>query len=267
MATELFDYGKYFEELQKVNLSVRLGGGGSFDGGAAITSLKGNLAWLDLYGSEQPPTGGIRPGAEVWISVWTGGALCRCDARVDTVRDERQFSVRLAGDVKETQRREYFRLDVSLPLLYKVLDDTTHEEAEADWTADRKVFCRPPELVPSGEGHKVIDWDGEDISPVPVNLSGGGMRLRVSRQIKSGTLVKLTLFPSLPQPRAIYVVAEALRCQEIMLSRQPGTHYSLSLKFVMIVDRDREAIISYLFNEQRRELMAKNERVSVKGRG
>lgn len=25
MATEPFDYGKYFEELQKVNLSVRLG--------------------------------------------------------------------------------------------------------------------------------------------------------------------------------------------------------------------------------------------------
>lgn len=267
MATEPFDYGKYFEELQKVNLSVRLGGGGTFDGGAAITSLKGNLAWLDLYGSEQPPTGGVRPGAEVWMSVWTGGALCRCDARVETVRDDRQFSVRLTGEVKETQRREYFRLDVSLPLLYKVLDGITHEDAEADWVSDRKVYCRPPEIVPCGEGHKVIDWDGEDIAPVRVNLSGGGIRLRVSRLVQSGTLVKLTLFPSLPQPRPIYVVGEALRCQEITLSRQPGTHYSLSVKFILIVDRDREAIISYLFNEQRRELMNRNDRVSVRGAG
>lgn len=267
MATELFDYGKYFEELQRINLSVRLGGGGSFDGSAAITSLTGNLAWLELCGSERPPLGGVRPGAEAWVSVWTGGALCRCDARVEAIRDERQFSVRLAGEVKETQRREYFRLDVSLPLLYKVLDDTPLEEVEADWTTDRKVFCRPPEIVPFGEGHKVLDWDGEDIPPVRTNLSGGGMRFRVSRMVESGALVKLTLFPSFPQPRAIYVVAEALRCQEITLSREPGTHYSLSLKFVMIVDRDREAIISYLFNEQRRELMAKNERVSVKGRG
>ena len=267
MATELFDYGKYFEELQKINLSVCLGGGGSFDGGAAITSLKGSLASLELYGSERPPVGGIRPGAEVSVSVWTGGALCRCDGLVETVRDDRQFSVRLSGEVRETQRREYFRLDVSLPLVYKVLDGITHEEAEADWVSDRKVFSRPPEFVSTGNGPKVIDWDGEDISPVRANLSGGGMRFRVSRLIKSGALLKLTLFPSLPQPRPIYVVAEALRCQEITLSREPGTHYSLSLKFVMIVDRDREAIISYLFNEQRRELMAKNERVSVKGRG
>jgi len=258
------DYNNYFEELQKINLAIRLDGGGSFDGTAAITSLKGDLVWLELFGSEQPPRGGVQPGGEAWVSVWTGGALCRCDARVDTVRDERQFSVRLVGEVKETQRREYFRLDVTLPLLYKVLDGATPEEAEADWTSDRKVFCRPPEIVPSGEGHKVIDWDGEDVLPVRTNLSGGGMRLRVSRLVESGALVKVTLFLPLPQPRVIYVVAEALRCQEITLSREPGTHYSLSLKFIMVVDRDREAIISYLFNEQRRELMAKNERVSVK---
>lgn len=255
------DYGSYFEELQKINLAIRLGGGGSFDGTAAITSLKGDLAWLELYGSEQPPRGGVRPGAEAWLSVWTGGALCRCDARVETVRDDRQFSVRLVGDVKETQRREYFRLDVSLPVIYKVLDGVTQEDAEADWAADRKVFCRPPEIVPSANGPKVMDWDGEDVSSVRTNLSGGGMRLRVSRQVASGALVKLTLFLPLPQPRAIYVVAESLRCSEITLSREPGTHYSLSLKFTMIADRDREAIISYLFNEQRRELMAKNERV------
>ncbi|MRR36653.1 PilZ domain-containing protein, partial [bacterium] len=171
------------------------------------------------------------------------------------------FSVRLVGEVKETQRREYFRLDVSLPVLYKVLDNVTPEDAEADWTSDRKVFCRPPEIVPTADGPKVIDWDGEDVPSVRTNLSGGGMRLRVSRLVESGALLKMTLFLPLPQPRAIYVVAEALRCQEITLSREPGNHYSLSLKFIMIVDRDREAIISYLFNEQRRELMAKNERV------
>ncbi|ABB30702.1 type IV pilus assembly PilZ [Geobacter metallireducens RCH3] len=258
MSTE---YSNYFEELQKINVAVRLGGGGSFDGTAAITSLKGDLAWLELYGNEQPPRGAVQVGAETWVSVWTGGALCRCDAKVETVRDDRQFSIRLVGEVKETQRREYFRLDVSLPVLYKVLDTVAPEDAEADWNSDRKVFCRPPEMVPTSDGPKVVDWDGEDVVPVRTNLSGGGMRLRVSRLVESGTLVKLTLFLPLPQPRVIYVVAEALRCQEITLSREPGQHYSMSLKFVMIVDRDREAIISYLFNEQRRELMAKNERV------
>lgn len=255
------DYGNYFEDLQKINLAIRLNGGGAFDGTAAITSLKGDLAWLELYGNEQPPGGAVQPGAEAWMSVWTGGALCRCDARVETVRDERKFSVRLVGEVKETQRREYFRLDVSLPVLYTVLENVSPEDAEADWNSDRKTFCSPPEMVPTGDGPKVVAWNGAEVPSVRTNLSGGGMRLRVSHLVPSGAMVKLTLFLSFPQPRPLYVVAEALRCQEITLSREPGQHYSMSLKFIMIADRDREAIISYLFNEQRRELMAKNERV------
>ncbi len=68
------DYNNYFEELQKINLAIRLDGGGSFDGTAAITSLKGDLVWLELFGSEQPPRGGVQPGGEAWVSVWTGGA-------------------------------------------------------------------------------------------------------------------------------------------------------------------------------------------------
>lgn len=266
MATELFDYSRYFEDLQKVNLTVRLGSAGVFDGSAAITSLQGDLVWLELFGAERPPTGSLRSGADASISVWTNGALCRCDAKVQTLRDDRQFAIRLVGSVREMQRREYFRLDVSLPFLHKALYYVTPEEAEADWQSDRKLFCRSPELEPSGDGFKVIDWDGEDVPPVRTNLSGGGMRFRVSRIIEPGTLVKLTLFLPLTQPRVIYVVGEAIRCQELALTRTPGTHYSLSLKFNKIVEKDREAIISYLFSEQRRELVAKNDRATLGGR-
>lgn len=260
------EYSNYFEELQKVNVSVRLGAAGAFDGSAAITSLQGDLAWLELYGGERPPAGSLRGGADASISVWTNGALCRCEAKVQTIRDDRQFAIRLVGDVRELQRREYFRLDVSFPFLHKVLYYATPEEAEADWQSDCKVYCRLPELEPSGDGFKVIDWDGEDIPPVRANLSGGGMRFRVSREVKPGTLVKLTLFLPLASPRVVYAIAETIRCQEITLSRTPGIHYSLSLKFTMIAEKDREAIISYLFSEQRRELMAKKERVSLGGR-
>lgn len=41
MSADGSEYGRYFEQLQKVNLTVRLGDTGSFDGTAAITSQIG----------------------------------------------------------------------------------------------------------------------------------------------------------------------------------------------------------------------------------
>ncbi|WP_298271199.1 PilZ-like domain-containing protein [Geobacter sp.] len=266
MSTQAFEYGKYFEELQKVNLSVRPGGGSSFDGTAAITSLKGSLAWLEIFGAEQPPSGMVREGAEVSLSVWTGGALCRCDAAVEKVRDDRQFAVRLVGDVRELQRREYFRLDVTLPFIWELLPGLTPEEAQARWMADRTELWRQPEMVPVGDGYKVVGWNGRDIAPARANLSGGGIRFRVSEFVEAGSLLELTLFLSLPRPRTVCCLAEAIRCHEIALTLERGTHYQLSMKFTTISDKDREAVISYLFAEQRRELKAKNERLPAGGR-
>lgn len=266
MSADVSEYGRYFEQLQKINLSVRLGESGSFDGTAAITSLKGSLAWLELFGAEQPPPNMLSEGAEVSVSVWTGGALCRCDARVEKIRDDRQFAIRLVGNVRELQRREYFRLDVSIPFRYELLPEMSPEEAQERWLTERMDSWRSPTMVPDGSSWRVIDWNGRDISSARANLSGGGMRFRVSEEIVSGTLMLVTLFLPQPHPRVICILAEALRCAEITLTLQPGTHYSLSMKFITISDKDREAVISYLFSEQRRELVSKNERVSLGGR-
>ncbi|ANA41226.1 MULTISPECIES: PilZ-like domain-containing protein [Geobacter] len=266
MSADGSEYGRFFEQLQKINLTVRLGDVGSFDGTAAITSLKGSLAWLELFGAEQPPAGMLSEGAEVSVSVWTGGALCRCDGRVETVRDDRQFAIRLAGRVRELQRREYFRLDVSIPFSYELLPGMSPEEAQERWLHERMDSWRSPAMAQEGSSWRVVDWNGRDIPSARANLSGGGMRFRVSEEVASGTLMLVSLFLPHPQPRMICVLAEALRCSEITLTLQAGTHYSLSMRFITISDKDREAVISYLFSEQRRELMSKSDRIQVGGR-
>ncbi|BDV44420.1 pilus protein PilZ [Geotalea uraniireducens] len=259
------DYGTYFEVLQKINLAIRLDGGGSFDGTAAITALKGDLVWLELYGNEQPPQGGVCSGADASLSVWTAGALCRCDASVEGVRDDRQFVLRFTGAVRELQRREYFRLDVEFPFIWSVIPAMSREDAEAHWLTARSECQSLPEVVPAGDSFKVVGWNGNDVSPQRANLSGGGVRFKVSEWVEAGSLLEMTLFLPFPQPRIVLCVAEALRCQEISLTFDPGTHYQLSLKFVIVGEKDREAIITYLFAEQRRELMMKKQRISFAG--
>lgn len=264
MAEEKSEYGKYFGALQKVNVSILLGDGNAFDSTADVLSLDGDTAWLKLSGGELPPLGSIRDGADVSISQWVGGALCCCGGTIVKFKEEGLVCVRLSGPVRELQRREFFRLDLSLPVSYKFLGTAPCEGLEAQWQADKAKYSQQPKMVKTSEGFKVVDWGSEgDILPMKVNLSGGGLRFKVSEHVDAGTLVALTLFLPLAQPRVVCAVAELLRCQEITLRWERGIYYSLSMKFIHLDDKDRESIISLLFNEQRRGLLEKKARIST----
>lgn len=264
MTRELVDYGKYFEDLQKVGISIKLGDDGYFEGSAAITSLTDDLVWLEMYGDMQPPENAVAEGAESYITAWTGGALCRCHGTMEKIRNSRQFSLRLAGPVKEMQRREFFRLDVSFPFTYSIPENQSPEDIRSRWETRKMVYPPQPEMEPYGSGYKVVGWNGEeDILPQRVNLSGGGLRLKTAGIIPPGTMLEFTFFLPMNPPRVVFAVAEALRSQEVSLSWERGTSYFLSMKFHLIGEKDRETIISFLFNEQRRELQMKNERVGV----
>jgi hypothetical protein len=260
MDSEQFDYGRYFEELQKVNVSIILDEGSFFDGSADIKTLQGNMACLEMFGDNLPPSGLFREGVNVVLSNWNRGALYGCAATVEKISNDSLFSIKLNGPVKELQRREFFRLDVSLPVIYEILDSSNHEELGSLLACDGMKACKQPQLVRTEDGFKVLDWiGGNDVLPTRMNLSGGGVRFKVPELIEPGKTLKLTIFLPLVKPRVICAVAEVLRCQEISLSWERGISYSLSMKFLHLNEKDQEEIIMYLFAEQRRELQKKGE--------
>lgn len=266
MAGEQIDYGKYFENLQNVAVSIALPEEHSFEGTAAITSLQGDLAWLEVFGAAKPHQGLIREGAEAFISAWAGGALCRCRGEVCGIRNELQFCLQLQGAVRELQRREFFRLDVAVPLEFEVLPGMTPDEAVERWVVERTALCPPPEMVPEGTSFKVTGWkDRGAIPPQRINLSGGGMRFRNSEPLAAETLLLLQLFLPGVQPRVVSTVSEVIRSTEITSSLSSGPGYFVAIKFLKIGDKDREAIISYLFSEQRRELLSRNGGLALGG--
>jgi len=74
-----------------------------------------------------------------------------------------------------------------------------------------------------------------------------------------GTLVDLDIFLPANTLRVISAVGSVIRSTEVLLNLEPNPSYVTAMEFAHLSTRDRELIISYLFNEQRNSLRIQNE--------
>jgi len=257
MTVAASEYTRYFSEGIQTKLCIKRSETKDLDLTGLVRFIKKDRLTLDLIGSEAVDEMAVESGCEVAITLWTGWSLCRCAAVLMRKIYGRRVLLQLTGPVNEQQTREFFRLDVSIPLSYtipgKQVLSTMHEE----WLASRELLNELPAplLAACPEGFKVVKWNGQgEVAPRTVNLSGGGLMIKTSEYVKPQSLVVIDLFLPLTPPRIVHIVAETLRCNEIVLNREKGSSYITAICFHFISDKDRESIISFIFAEQRRIL-------------
>jgi hypothetical protein len=255
MTKAALEYSMYFREGNQAKIGIKLEGNRILDVSGLIRFVEGDQLTLELAGSEAVEVMAAKPGSDALITFWTGWSLCRCKAVLISKIYGRRVFVRLIGQVNEKQTREYFRLDVTIPLFYRIPEKQLLPAVQEEWTAARRLLneSEAPVLMACAGGFKVVRWNGAgEIAPRPVNLSGGGMRFKTQEYVQPGTLEAINLFLPLAPPRVIHVVGETLRCNEIVLGWEKGNNYINATRFQFINDKDREAIIAFIFAEQRR---------------
>jgi len=263
MAKQKVNYGQFYKVGQAVKVGVQLSNSVKREINGEVLSLEGDRVTVEILGGEMSSAfSGKKSGAGYSLSGWSGWGFFCCDAILDTVVSSKEIELRLTGSVEEKQRREYFRLDVSLPVRIEVPATQSPGAIKEQWHAFRAGALKapPPEMFPSGKGYRAVLPGGIDIPAQPVNLSGGGLRLRRSSSIPAGDMVHVHLYLPLAPSRVINIVAEVLRCNEITLRLEKDPVMILAMKFVHIDEKDREAIISFLFSEQRIQLQSEAER-------
>lgn len=250
------DYSTYFKAEQQAKAIVSLADGmkRGFDGQVRI--LKKDLLSLELFGADVVNEMMVEVGSEVSLSAFTGWSMCRCKSVVVREIHNRMLTLRLMGPVSEKQTRENFRLDVSLPLIYSLPDSQNLTKMQVEWVAQGKATLAlpPPVMKPCVAGYKVTQWNRLEVEPKQVNLSPDGIRFKTSESLEPRNLVTVQLFLPFPVPKAIHVVAEVLRCNEILLSRTRGNNFNVAMRFRLIQGKDRDSIIAYINEEQRRVL-------------
>jgi len=104
-------------------------------------------------------------------------------------------------------------------------------------------------LLFSGEFHK-YKYTGE-----VVNISGGGLRLVSPVNLSKGSYIDMCIFFPPAYNNPFFVIGEVRKRKAIIKENDTNrSKYLLGVKFVAIDEKDREAIIRYIFRTERQKL-------------
>ena len=135
--------------------------------------------------------------------------------------------------LKKFQRRKFYRLDCLFPIRYRIVP--------------KEQFEKKNEAEQDNEKDEIL-WEEGTIS----DLSGGGIRFHGNVECKKEDLVEIVLPLSLQSgivPLSLYM--KVVSCVHFEGSR---VAYETRGEFLDINEKERETVIKYVFEEQRRRM-------------
>lgn len=170
------------------------------------------------------------------LCFYAGKGLYQCYARIlDRYKSNNVFIAvaELTSNLQKRQRREFYRLGCALRVKFRALG------ADEILAAEMGYFKPNP-------------LDGASLKEgVVADISGGGMRFTAQWHYDAGTVIYCTY--SLPFNNAekqYHLIGRLLRCEEV--GGQPGV-FEFRVQYINMDVDDREDIIKYIFEEERRQ--------------
>lgn len=129
------------------------------------------------------------------------------------------LKIQALNTIEKIQRREFFRIDINLPIKYRVIDSVDMES------------------------------DEEYVETITRDISGGGLCMRLKEPIEIDKYLdcELSIFNS------VKFIGKVVRLIKYDTLHGPYK-YEIGVSFERIDDAMREKIISYIFQEQRKLL-------------
>ena len=171
--------------------------------------------------------------AEYSLCFYTSNGLYQCLARViERYKSNNLFvlSMELETDLQKYQRREYYRLNTVLDMKSKAID-----------TDSKKTF----------EQVQFIDTDLTFDNGTMVDISGGGARFISKVQYSKGSLIRFVFSLFVNGSVTEYKLVGKVLKSDPMENREDS--FENRIQFVNMVNDDRESIIKYIFEEERRQ--------------
>ena len=170
------------------------------------------------------------------LCFFTNSGLYQCTAQIKKRYTENRMYVMdviFLTPLKKFQRRKFYRLDCLFPIRYRIVP--------------KEQFEKKNEAEQDNENEEIL-WEEGTIS----DLSGGGIRFHGNVECKKEDLVEIVLPLSLQSgivPLSLYM--KVVSCVHFKGSR---VAYETRGEFLNINEKERETVIKYVFEEQRRRL-------------
>lgn len=226
MQKEPCNYRDYFHPGQRARVELSLCGDTRFNDGAVVTAVDDRQIGLRLSRDTLPEDALLQRETPLVVRVGVSGSGYSCRGRVLDDRPGTELRVELVDRVISEDMREYFRLDTDIPvILFNVTAGTAEE---------------------SGSGG--LRLAALNALPHIVNISGGGLRTETEMAMTPEDIVYATFHLPLPEPKVIPVVARVVHSE--VVERGDSPIVSAGLSFMHINERDRDAIVRFVCNEE-----------------
>lgn len=184
------------------------------------------------------------------LCFFTNSGLYQCKGRVRKRYMDNKISVLdilLLTELKKFQRRKFYRLNCMFTIKYRVISDIEqilHKRLDAGNfnSREEEQRCRLMlDEIPK-------EWEEATIS----DLSGGGIRFHCGKEMNKGQLVEVKIPLSLQSG----IVPIVFRTEVIACVHYAGSKiaYEIRGEFQNVEERDREIVVKYVFEEQRRRM-------------
>lgn len=232
--------------------------------GALIKSAKTYVSQMVDFGPDDnisiatPIKNGMIFLLEKWVNYrlyfYTIKGLYQCDCTmVQTYRENKMVLalVKVTSDPKKIQRRQYYRLECVHDMVYRLI---TEEETKLE----RKLHSA--KTIDSEEQAEIMKklsqlnniWIQASIT----DLSGGGCRFNSLQMLKSGDKVRIKFDITVRNViKSMDINADIVESQKIL--DRSGV-YENRAEFYDIMKNDREELIKYIFEQERR--LRRNEK-------
>ncbi|MBQ3517321.1 MAG: flagellar brake protein [Lachnospiraceae bacterium] len=174
------------------------------------------------------------------LHFFTSRGLFQCDAKVTNRYKEGSLyllEMKLTGSLQKYQRREFYRFPCVLDMEVR------------DLTPDEKRGIEQ-------EGEFIADDDAPGSKAVILDISGGGLRFTSATPFEPKTTVVCNYVLRRENGnRRMCVAGELLSCRR--LENNPG-QYEQRVRFTYISPREREDVIRYIFEEERKKRQKEN---------
>lgn len=151
--------------------------------------------------------------------------ILKCSGVVKARKRERYLRLAYISDIdiiEKIQRRDFYRIPITMKVYYFILDDDTEYNKITD--------------VPAECYDKLA-------STLSMDLSGGGVKIISPKRIDPGTnlLIRIDI------PENIYIIARAVRCEKNAVYK----NYKVSLRYDVISEPTRDRIVKFIFDKSR----------------
>lgn len=248
MAEDVLKYADYFPIGMRVEVELPLAEGNLLREDARIVFAHRDLLELQLSRYIISESVILEIGNDLFLRTGKKGKGYRCRALFLRCDSQSRFHVRLTGEIIPLNEREFFRIDVFIPLLYRPYSEHGRGGMREGG------LNSPSEGAQSGENRAGMGADLKRPFPVAANLSGAGVRINIPERFEIDELLELTLYLPFGDASTMTLVGQVVHVIELSRAGDPHPLFGTALHFVSLDDSHRETLIRFIQKVQLKQL-------------